>query len=309
MANIPTIINTNTTPVVIQPFPLSPSPITQTSMQKVLSGENITTEEDHLNLDKLFTKINYNNEMIKLYEIDKLNSQNINQKELIDRKINNLIQDRNSLLNYLNQLYDSNTNQLNLTYKVNTNDKYIKDIQSKEIKINNQKINELNNEKMNKDRKYEIALYQIEEKKAKNNYLFWGLISITLIIIIYLLKYFNLFNNFSTIVFTSMIFVSYLIYITIQLALNNNRNKRYYDKYNFPHPPPTPQEEENCQEEINIKIKQEEECLIKNEEECLTKNEEEESKKNKTDTCLNSPTLSESQLEQINNPLLKKLDL
>jgi len=80
-----------------QAFPLSPQPITKTAnanvtnKESLLLKENITTEEDRVNLDKLFTKINYNNEMIKLYEIDKLNSKDINHKELIDKKINNLI--------------------------------------------------------------------------------------------------------------------------------------------------------------------------------------------------------------------------
>jgi len=291
MADIPTTSS-------LQTFPLSPKPLQKES--ETLE-ENMTTQEDHVNLDKLFTKINYNNEMIKLYQIDQLNSQDVNHKELIEKKIQHLIQDRNSLINYLNQLYDKNTEKLDLTYKINTNDKYIKDIQSKEIKINNQKINELNNEKMNKDRQYELALYQIEEKNTKNKYLFWGIISIIIIIIIYSLHTFGLFNNFVTISLISIVFICFIFYLIIQLSINNNRNKRYYDKYNFPSPPPIPQQEEVCvEEQIKVMVKNEEECVIKH---------EEEAKIIKKDECLNIPTLSESQLQEANNPLANKLDL
>ena len=269
--------------------------------------KNQNKMEEELQLDNLFTKINYNNEMIKLYQIDQLNEKDIKHKEFIDKKIQELINDRNILLNYLNELYDKNTTELNLTLKLNVNDRYIKDLQEKEIKLNNEKINEFNNLKMNKDREYEILLYDIEYKKTKTNYLFWSLVSLIIITIILILKTFNLINNILTFILILLILVCYFVYFIVQISINNNRNNRYYDKYNFT-TPTVPEEQMPCEEEKIIsnkpktKVHHQQEEEIKNEEESKSMSMQ----KNK---CLDQPTLSESELKELSNPLSGSINI
>ena len=147
--------------------------------------------------DDYKTQINYDNEMIKLYQLDKLSKQTVQEEILIDNKIKSLVDDRNTVLEALNKRYDMKTNELNLSYKLDTNDQYVKKVQTKTIHDNDNKIREFNKMKMNKNRLYEIKSYEVDEKKNRVQLLFWTMITLFSLLIIFIINHqFNsLFNN------------------------------------------------------------------------------------------------------------------
>ena len=288
----------------------------------ISSHSSLTSTDNHLSknqeINNLFTKINYNNEMIKLHQIDQLNNNNIENKEFIDKKINELKSDREDFLKYLNKIYDNNTKDLNLNNKLSTNDNYLINLQIKEINSNNEKINEFNNNKMNKDREYEIILYDIQEKNKKTNYLFWSLISLLLMVIIFTFNLFNIFNSFSTITFTFIIFFTFVIYLVIQLSNNSKRTNRYYDKYNFTKPPPIPEEKPMCEEEVEVDVKVPIVNLdklkkVSMEHHLNTQEEEEEDKikmnKLNSKCSSNGPLMTEEEFKKNNNPLYNQINI